>query len=157
MGKEATHLWRARVSTNQTKENPHLSESSTKHRPITQLALLLNQARRCNNLFQGKIAHDIILQCGFDRDTFLVNCLIQMYGDCGYIHDAQCMFDHGSLHVNNVYSWNLLINAYTQNGCLESALSIFTKMPVWDVVSWNTIIRGYAQNGKNKEALGKWI
>ncbi|KAL0314420.1 UNVERIFIED_CONTAM: Pentatricopeptide repeat-containing protein [Sesamum angustifolium] len=64
---------------------------------------------------------------------------------------------HRSINASSV-KWNLfvqnaLVSMYGKCGDLETAQSVFDKMPVKDDVSWNSIISGYASRGKWEEAF----
>jgi pentatricopeptide repeat protein len=52
--------------------------------------------------------------------------IVEMYGKCGATEDARCVFE--SIRVKTVYSWNIMISAYVQNECFESALVLFREM-----------------------------
>ncbi|KAL0360332.1 UNVERIFIED_CONTAM: Pentatricopeptide repeat-containing protein [Sesamum radiatum] len=59
---------------------------------------------------------------------------------------------HRSINASSV-KWNLfvqnaLVSMYGKCGDLETARSVFDKMPIKDEVSWNSIISGYASRGK---------
>lgn len=77
------------------------------------LASLLRRYGRAQALYDGRHAHAYICRRGFDQNTFLMNCLGQMYGSCGSTDDARAVFDR--LSNPNVYSWTIIITAYSQN------------------------------------------
>ncbi|XP_024516126.1 pentatricopeptide repeat-containing protein At4g02750-like [Selaginella moellendorffii] len=109
--------------------------------------------RRCGSskaLELGKRIHRHICKSGHERDTFLGNLLVDMYGRCTRVDDARGVFDR--IKRKNRFSWNILVGAYTQNGHLELAREVFDSMPERDVVSWNTMFGAYAQHGNIHEA-----
>lgn len=77
-------------------------------------ASLLRRCSHLRTLSHGRRVHALILTCGHMGDTFLGNLLVQMYGSCGAMAEAASVFS--SMPKKNVYSWNLLIGAYIQNG-----------------------------------------
>lgn len=118
--------------------------------PTTYVALL-KRCGKSKSLPDGRRVHAQMSELGYDRDTFLGNSLIEMYGNCGSLEDARALFD--KLLNPNSYSCNILIKAYGQNGSLDDASSVFRRMPSRNAVSWNAMITVLAQNGRAKEAL----
>ncbi|KAL2232279.1 UNVERIFIED_CONTAM: Pentatricopeptide repeat-containing protein [Sesamum indicum] len=53
----------------------------------------------------------------------------------------------------NLFVQNALVSMYGKCGDLQTARSVFDKMPVKDEVSWNSIISGYASRGRWEEAF----
>ncbi|OVA07277.1 Pentatricopeptide repeat [Macleaya cordata] len=58
--------------------------------------------------------------------TFLLNRAIETYGKCGCFVDARELFDE--MPDRDGGSWNAMITAYSQGGCSEKALLLFTCM-----------------------------
>lgn len=118
---------------------------------IDLLASRLNRCSKSKALSDGKCLHELICKRGFDHETFLRNCLVEMYGNCGSTENARTVFD--LIHHPNSHSWNIMMKAYTRNGNLCDASSLFRTMPDRDIVSWNTMIGGFADHGYDKDAL----
>lgn len=95
-------------------------------RNLTTLAALLKHCGKAKVLSDGRQVHAHISRCRYDDNTFLGNCLVEMYGNCESVEDAQAVFD--SLPNLNLYSWNILINAYNKNGFSKEALDLFYQM-----------------------------
>lgn len=114
------------------------------------LASLLRLYGKAKALADARLVHAHISRCGYDRDTFLGNCLVQMYGECGNLDDARAVSD--KLPNPNLYSWNILMKAYAQNRILHGVQAIFDKIPTPDLYSWNTVINAYGQNGSLVDA-----
>ncbi|EFJ34075.1 hypothetical protein SELMODRAFT_72328, partial [Selaginella moellendorffii] len=55
--------------------------------------------------------------------TFLSNLLIEMYGKCGRVKEAVAIFQ--GIHKPNVFSANMMIKTYAENGHLELARGVF--------------------------------
>ncbi|XP_002975622.2 pentatricopeptide repeat-containing protein At1g62260, mitochondrial [Selaginella moellendorffii] len=68
-----------------------------------------------------------------------------MYGACGCVEEAKAVFE--GIHGRNVFSWNLMLLAYTQNGYFLGVRKAFDQMPSWDVVSWSTLVTFFCQTG----------
>ncbi|KAH7284705.1 hypothetical protein KP509_34G067000 [Ceratopteris richardii] len=57
------------------------------------------------------------------------------------------------MHFPNLYSWNILLRAFSQAASFEDAKAVFDQMPCRDVISWNSIIGASIQYGFCREAL----
>ncbi|EFJ21065.1 hypothetical protein SELMODRAFT_107592 [Selaginella moellendorffii] len=67
-----------------------------------------------------------------------------MYGQCRDL--AQCKQAFEKIRKRNLYSWNIMVAAYAQNGHLDLAARLFGLIPETNLVLWNAMISGYAQN-----------
>lgn len=114
-------------------------------------ALLLQCHGRAKELSEGHCVHAEINMLGYDNKTFLANFLIEMYGNCGKLEDAEIVFKR--IAHPNVFSFNIFLKAYCQNGMLDLANEFFWGMPLRDVVSWSTMIGSLSQWGHYEEAL----
>eukprot|EP00249_Psilotum_nudum_P032749 c4870_g1_i1 orf=117-680(+) len=114
-------------------------------------AALLRSCGTVKALWDGRRVHAHIIRAGYDRDRFVNNLLVQMYGKCGCLEDARWVFD--KIRQPNQFSWNIMIRAYAQNGFVEEAKWVFDRMPQRDVVSWTAMISAHARNGYGKEAF----
>ena len=63
---------------------------------------------------------------GFTSDVALSNTLINMYGKCGALAEAGCVFC--SLSERTVVSWRALLSAYVDHGDGEKALQLYLQM-----------------------------
>ncbi|EFJ26233.1 hypothetical protein SELMODRAFT_98177 [Selaginella moellendorffii] len=86
----------------------------TEHQAINVYAQRLQSCGIARDLFLGREIHGQIVRSGLSRDRYLANRLIDMYGKCGNLDQAQRVF-HG-LRNPNLYSWSILLAAYAQNG-----------------------------------------
>ncbi|MCO5592861.1 hypothetical protein L7F22_046865 [Adiantum nelumboides] len=118
---------------------------------VTAIAAELRQLGKARSLNDGKLFHACIRARNLDMYTFIGNCLIEMYANCGSLGDALHSFE--CMPNPNVYSWNMLIKAYCQHGSVLEAYHLFFSMPLKDSVSWNTMISSFAQHGHSNEAL----
>lgn len=116
-----------------------------------ELSILLKHHCKSKSLSDGRIVHARIIAFGYAGDTFMANCLIQMYGDCRSLYDAEIAFN--KTPFPNQYSWNILLGAFSQTGCLNDAKALFSQMPQKDVVSWNSIVGASIEHGYFREAL----
>ncbi|XP_024537983.1 pentatricopeptide repeat-containing protein At4g02750-like [Selaginella moellendorffii] len=104
---------------------------------------LLRRCASAKALGEGRRLHERIALAGYDRDTYLGNNLVQMYGKCGRLGDAIAAFER--IETPNIYSLNTMISAFAQNGHLQKAHTLFRKMPLWDAISWTAILNGLMQ------------
>ncbi|KAH7294121.1 hypothetical protein KP509_28G057800 [Ceratopteris richardii] len=112
-------------------KNPRDDASSLKKMDIaTELAnkyaTLLRGCDNVKHLAKGRILHQEIRKVGVETDKYLSNLLIQMYGKCGDIQEAYNVFS--CMPNKNIFTWNLMIGAYVDNGRYKSALKIFQRM-----------------------------
>lgn len=77
-------------------------------------------------LAEGKAYHIRIIDCGLDKEVFLGNSLINMYGKCGAVEDALAVFDH--MQSPDLASWNSMIAAYCHCGNGKEALRVFRRL-----------------------------
>nr|XP_017258456.1 PREDICTED: pentatricopeptide repeat-containing protein At1g08070, chloroplastic-like [Daucus carota subsp. sativus] len=60
--------------------------------------------------------------------------------------------DRNNIGLNNVIG-TALVDMYSKCGELESAISVFEKMPERDVVSWNAMMMGFSMNSQSRNTL----
>eukprot|EP01018_Ginkgo_biloba_P000319 Gb_38245 [translate_table: standard] len=77
-------------------------------------------------LSEGKLVHSHMTERGFMPGRFLWNALLNMYVKCGSLADARKVFDQTP--KRDVFSWNVMIAAYTRHGFAEKALILFRQM-----------------------------
>ncbi|KAH7432875.1 hypothetical protein KP509_07G044100 [Ceratopteris richardii] len=74
----------------------------------------------------GQKVHMDVCRCGLEKDMGVGSALIDMYGKCGSLEEAQEVFN--KLDVQDVVSWTALIAGYAQFGHSEKAYRIFKRM-----------------------------
>ncbi|EXB31957.1 hypothetical protein L484_013589 [Morus notabilis] len=77
-------------------------------------------------VFPGRQIHSCALKMGVDQDVFVSCALIDMYGKCGRLEDAQFVFDE--LPEKTTVGWNTIIAGYALHGYSEEALSLYCEM-----------------------------
>lgn len=70
--------------------------------------------------------HARIIGCGYDTSLVIGNALVNMYGKCGALQNAQSTFDY--MPKKNVISWTAIIAAYAQYGQNKHAFVMFEQM-----------------------------
>ncbi|KAJ1382403.1 Tetratricopeptide-like helical domain superfamily [Sesbania bispinosa] len=91
----------------------------------------LSNLTHLKDLHKGRALHARILKNGsFFSSTYLANTLLNLYAKCGALSDANFLFDdivHN--HLDDVVSWNSLINAFSQHSPSSSfSLHLFRRM-----------------------------
>lgn len=114
-------------------------------------AKLLDSYIQSKSLLDIRRLHSRIIKSHFASETFILNRLIDAYGKCGSLEDAQKVFN--KMPQRNIFSWNSIITALTKMGFVDEATEIFGSMPEHDQCSWNSIISGFAQQDRFEEAL----
>ncbi|XP_021894236.1 pentatricopeptide repeat-containing protein At3g24000, mitochondrial-like [Carica papaya] len=78
----------------------------------------------CLNL--GVQIHQISIKLGYIKDLFVINALLNMYGDLGHLQLSHAVFS--SISTHDVAIWNSMISTNTEYGCHEEAASLFIRM-----------------------------
>ena len=77
----------------------------------------------------GSSVHAAVCVHGFNENVFVCNALVTMYGRCGALGDARKMFEEVFMRgIGDVVSWNSIVAAFSQNGDLKNALTMFDRM-----------------------------
>ncbi|XP_072974266.1 pentatricopeptide repeat-containing protein At4g14850 [Typha angustifolia] len=74
----------------------------------------------------GRSVHAVAVRSCVDANIFVGSALVDMYGKCGSIEDAEQGFDE--MPERNLVSWNAMIGGYAQLGNARKALSLFDEM-----------------------------
>ncbi|KAI5079101.1 hypothetical protein GOP47_0006772 [Adiantum capillus-veneris] len=77
-------------------------------------------------LSQGQQVHVDIIEEGFEKDVLIGNTLIDMYAKCGWLIEAQGVFEE--LPVKDVISWTALLAGYGEQGLHDEVLDIMERM-----------------------------
>ena len=90
------------------------------------LFLLLKACAKLRSIERGRAIHAESVKHGMERDLILGTILVDMYAKCGFLVDAQEIFDE--LAVHDVVSWTALISGYAENGLNEETLKCLVRM-----------------------------
>ncbi|KMZ65915.1 Pentatricopeptide repeat-containing protein [Zostera marina] len=110
---------------------------------------LLKACGAVSNVQLGTQFHGRILKAGLGND-FVLSSLAHMYFKCGDREMAIRVLKASS--VNDVASWNVMLNGFLGVDDIQSLLHLFRSMPVRDVVSWNTVLTAYTKFGRMEDA-----
>uniref|UniRef100_K7MAY5 DYW domain-containing protein n=1 Tax=Glycine max TaxID=3847 RepID=K7MAY5_SOYBN len=82
----------------------------------------------CDGMVELMHAHAMVIQLGFEHNTWLTNALIKLYSKSGDLCSARLVFE--LLKSKDVVSWTAMIVAYSNHGHGHHALQVFTRMLV---------------------------
>ncbi|XP_024517628.1 putative pentatricopeptide repeat-containing protein At3g13770, mitochondrial [Selaginella moellendorffii] len=88
-------------------------------------AVLLKAAAKLGALQTGKILHaEISRYCCLDPEL-RTNCLVDFYGKCGSMVNAQRVFDSTSSSDCSIVTWNSLLVGYSRQGDTTRVFALF--------------------------------
>ncbi|KAI5078990.1 hypothetical protein GOP47_0006661 [Adiantum capillus-veneris] len=127
------YTWNALISAHATLGqfdhafNLYNSMHKTSIRPNTITFLCIIKACTCNKALQkGRFVHDHVIKTGLMGVLAVENTLIDMYGKCGSLEEAERVFD--GLTNRDVVTWTVMANGYVQHELGMRALELFEKM-----------------------------
>ncbi|PON89463.1 Tetratricopeptide-like helical domain containing protein [Trema orientale] len=92
-------------------------------------ASLLETCCEVRSIEHGVRIHRLIPPNLLRRNEGLSSKLLRLYASCGYVEDAQQVFDQMSKRKNiSAFAWNSLISGYTELGQYEDALALYFQM-----------------------------
>uniref|UniRef100_A0A2P2MXA2 Pentatricopeptide repeat-containing protein At3g24000 n=1 Tax=Rhizophora mucronata TaxID=61149 RepID=A0A2P2MXA2_RHIMU len=103
----------------------HMQRDCIKPNEFT-LASCLSACSRMATLENGQQLHSLAIKTGHFSDVFVSTALVDMYGKCGCIEDAELIFQ--GLVSRDTVSWNMITTGYSQHGKGEKALEAFRMM-----------------------------
>lgn len=87
---------------------------------------LVSLCAKLGSLHLGVQLQCTIMKLGFCSNVFITTALVDMYGKCGVISQAQRLFDE--MPLRNVVTWNSLISGYLNTQYPEMAVELFIEM-----------------------------
>ena len=103
----------------------------------------------------GRMVHNSISGSCHDRNLYVHNALISMYGKFGQVDVAHDLFN--KMLERDDISWNIMISCYASKSMWEEAFELFGCMRAEGVklnfITWNTIAGGCMQTGNFKGSL----
>ncbi|KAH7426213.1 hypothetical protein KP509_11G090500 [Ceratopteris richardii] len=88
--------------------------------------VIARNTRKTAALEIGRAVHADAYKKQFAYDLAVGNTIINMYGNCGVLSEAEHVF--GVLNIRNIVTWNAMIAAYAEQGEDEQALMLFKEM-----------------------------
>lgn len=116
---------------------------------------ILTTCAGLSGLDLGRSVHAIAVRSCVDRNIFVGSALVDMYGKCGSVVDAEQVFQE--LPERNYVTWNAMIGGYTALGDAKSALVLFKEMETRGImpnyVTLVNIISVCGRGGRPKDGL----
>ncbi|GLU13608.1 hypothetical protein SLE2022_302350 [Rubroshorea leprosula] len=100
------------------------SENSKSNKFTLSSVLAASAAILC--LRVGKEIHGHIMRIGMDSDEVVWNALSDMYGKCGSIEEARCIFDE--MTTRDIVTWTTMIDRYFEDGRVQEGFYLFSKL-----------------------------
>ncbi|XP_034681339.1 pentatricopeptide repeat-containing protein At4g33990-like [Vitis riparia] len=108
-------------------------------------------------LQQGMRIHGQLIKTNLHLDVFVGTCLIDLYGKCGRLVDAMCLFYQ--VPRESSVPWNVIISCHGIHGHGEKALKLFREMQDKGVkpdhVTFISLLSACSHSGLVDE--GKWF
>lgn len=86
----------------------------------------LSAAAVIKGLSEGLQLHGLAIKSHLSSNICVANAILDMYGKCGALVEASCMFDE--MEIRDAVSWNAIITACEQNENDRETLSHFATM-----------------------------
>lgn len=74
----------------------------------------------------GRSVHAVAVKACVEGNIFVGSALVDMYGKCGSIEDAERTFD--DMPERNLITWNAMIGGYAHQGQAKMAVTLFDEM-----------------------------
>ncbi|XP_016460763.2 pentatricopeptide repeat-containing protein At2g13600-like isoform X2 [Nicotiana tabacum] len=103
----------------------------------------------------GRQLHGLQYKTGLQNESYIESALVDMYGKCGSITEAEKVF--GCISNADAVSWTAMISGYAQHGSVFCALELFKKMEQLGIkptaVTLLSILFACSHGGLVKEGL----
>ncbi|KAG9458752.1 hypothetical protein H6P81_003260 [Aristolochia fimbriata] len=86
---------------------------------------------------RGRVIHGLAVKLGLNNEVQLNNALIDMYAKCGFVFDAQILFDNAL--QKNVVTWNTMIGGLSTNGMVQDIFDVLRQMTMKEGMAANSI------------------
>lgn len=90
------------------------------------ISSVLSACAELGGLELGKSLHALAVKACVDENIFVGSALVDLYGKCGSIVDAEQVFNE--MPERNLVTWNAMISGYAQQGDADMALALFEEM-----------------------------
>ncbi|KAI3678276.1 hypothetical protein L6452_37563 [Arctium lappa] len=87
---------------------------------------LISSCANSRSLHLGVQIHSFVFRMGFCSHVYINTALVNMYGKCGIISDAQKLFDE--MPQRNVITWNSLLSGYLHTHHVDLLVDLFVGM-----------------------------
>jgi pentatricopeptide repeat protein len=122
--------------------------------------VLLTGCAYSASLTAGTNLHQMInSECNIVNDTEIINSLINMYGKCGSVTDAENVFYSVPVQQRDIVTWTAMINAYCLSGNINKTIDTIDQMEKSGIKAdahiysiMNSLINMYGNCGSVQEA-----
>ncbi|GLT78766.1 hypothetical protein SLA2020_502930 [Shorea laevis] len=90
------------------------------------MLVVIQACGKIGSLGLGNQIHQMAVKLNYSCNMFIVNALLNMYGEIGNLESSCQLFD--AVHTCDVALWNSMLSAYIDCGCYEEATNLFAKM-----------------------------
>lgn len=90
------------------------------------ISSVLSACARIAGLELGRSVHAVAVKACVEGNIFVGSALVDMYGKCGSIQDAEIAFN--KMPERNLVCWNAIIGGYAHQGHADMALASFEEM-----------------------------
>lgn len=107
----------------------HLFQQMQQEGPQPNAVTFVSILKACSSiacLDYGKLMHALIIKSSCELDLIVGNTLIDMYGKCGSLEDADSVFY--DLPKRSVVTWSAMLSTYAQHGHGQITLQLFQQM-----------------------------
>ncbi|XP_024543298.1 pentatricopeptide repeat-containing protein At5g27110-like [Selaginella moellendorffii] len=74
-----------------------------------------------------KLLHAHVARSGFEANTVVANSLVDVYGKCGSLQNAQLVFD-SAMETRDPVTWNSLMAGFSRRGDARTVVGLFHRM-----------------------------
>ncbi|XP_061367321.1 pentatricopeptide repeat-containing protein At3g58590 [Gastrolobium bilobum] len=132
----------------------HMHSARIRPDNYTFMSVLCVCTKLCS-LDLGSSLHGLIMKTNLNRDTFLCNVLIDMYGKCGSIDSSVKVFEE--ITDRNIITWTALITALGLNGYAHEAVKRFKNMELTglkpDALALRAVLSSCRYGGLESEGM----
>ncbi|KAL6312787.1 hypothetical protein AAG906_032928 [Vitis piasezkii] len=101
-------------------------------------------------LREGREVHSRALKLGFSSNRLVRLRIMELYGKCGELGDARRVFEE---MPEDVVASTVMISSYSDQGLVEEAGAVFSRVRRKDTVCWTAMIDGFVRNEETNRAL----
>nr|CAD1824185.1 unnamed protein product [Ananas comosus var. bracteatus] len=93
---------------------------------LRSFAITLQECALKGSLINGKVTHGRLIRSGIEPDTFLYDCLVNMYAKCGSVDCAHQVFD--LMPSRDVVGWTAVVAGHVAENDSEGGVRLFVEM-----------------------------
>ncbi|OAY76469.1 Pentatricopeptide repeat-containing protein [Ananas comosus] len=93
---------------------------------LRSFAITLQECALKGSIINGKATHGRLIRSGIEPDTFLYDCLVNMYAKCGSVGCAQQVFD--LMPSRDVVGWTAVVAGHVAENDSEGGVRLFVEM-----------------------------